>query len=71
MNQCDHGHETTGEVRALPVSRDPEQGNILVCRRHFRGELEFRKERARTTGLDDWDFPSWESLRVVAQGLFV
>ena len=61
MNHCDHGHETVGEIRRLPTGGD---GAILVCHRHYRRELSFRTERARDTGRDVWDWPSWESLTV-------
>jgi hypothetical protein len=71
MNQCEHGHETTGEIRALPLGGDPDQGSMHLCRRCHTKELAFREERARTTGREKWDFPSWESLRVVSGGLFV
>ena len=46
----------------MPLSRDPHHGNVIVCRAHYKIELAFREERAKETGRDKWDFPSWESL---------
>ena len=60
MNTCDHGHETPGEVRVLPLSREPHHGNVIVCREHHAAELRYREDRANETGRDKWDFPAWE-----------
>ena len=61
MNTCDHGHQTTGEIRALPLAGG---ANLLVCHRHYLHELDWRRMRARETGIDKWLFPEWESLEI-------
>ena len=65
MNTCDYGHQTTGEIRRLPLSRNAHHGNVLICRNHFELEMEWREDRARSTGRDKWEFPTWERLGVV------
>jgi hypothetical protein len=66
INACDHGHETTGEVRVLPINPDNPMGsNIILCYAHYRHEIEWRKER--NLDLEDsakFDLPKWESLKV-------
>lgn len=64
MNTCDHNHQTPGEIRQLPIGFDPHHGNMLVCRRHFEAEIEYRRERAKFTGADKWRFPKWEDLTI-------
>mgnify|MGYP001617986761 CR=1 FL=1 len=59
MNQCDQGHETKEEIRSLPIGG---QGNILVCKEHYRKEIEFRKYRI-LEGVP-FDLPKWEALKV-------
>jgi len=61
MNSCDHDHQTTYETRLLPYAKD---GNLIVCRRHYDQEMAYRRGRAVDTGIDKWDFPSWDSLDV-------
>lgn len=62
MNQCDHGHETRGEIRILPTGGG---GNMHVCRAHFDHEIAYRQRRKRELrGGDEWWLPSWESLQV-------
>jgi hypothetical protein len=60
-NSCDGGHETQHEVRRLPISED---SAVLVCRSHYNKEMAFRRDRQRETQVA-WDFPTWESLRIV------
>ena len=64
MNHCGHAHETSQEIRRLPVGCDPAHGAVLVCYAHYEQEMRFRHERAKETEADRWEFPSWESLRV-------
>lgn len=65
VNHCDHGHETRGEIRRLPISgRGMNQSAVLVCYTHFREEIAYRNERARQTGRDKWEFPEWTDLEV-------
>ncbi len=64
MNTCDHGHQTTEEVRVLPLGRSPHHGNLILCRRHYQREMTYRRERARETGADKWEFPEWDTLDV-------
>lgn len=63
MNTCDHGHQTHGQIRALPLSGG---ANILVCHGHYQREMEYRRERGRQTGMDKWRFPRWFDLELIA-----
>lgn len=59
MNYCDHGHETIGEVRVLPLGGN---GNMLVCQRHYHEELQ---ARWHSNAWDkETDFPAWETLKI-------
>ena len=58
MNYCDFNHSTDEEVRLLPCG----ESNVIVCKRHWQYELEFR--RNNFTQLSKEDFPSWESLKI-------
>lgn len=63
-NFCDHNHETTEEVRLLPTSGGALHGNMIVCRRHYEAELDYRRATKSTLG-KEWDaFPAWDSLKV-------
>lgn len=62
MNYCDHGHETRGEIRRLPLGMDPHHGALLVCHAHYQQEMAYRRERGRETGMDKWTFPAWATL---------
>jgi len=55
MHYCDYGHETTEEVRRLPIG---EQSGIWVCRRHYEEQIAAWKEQ----GQDVSDVPAWEEL---------
>lgn len=44
MNTCDHGHDTVEEVRVLPIGG---QGNLILCKKHFMAEMNFRREENR------------------------
>lgn len=63
-NSCDYGHETCNEIRVLPLDRLENGSNILICNKHYKHEMSYRKERAKETNPDNWDFPTWESLKV-------
>jgi hypothetical protein len=63
LNTCDHGHDTTEEVRVLPISENG--GNAIICRAHYHEEMRFRLYRNRE--LEDFakfDLPRWEDLKV-------
>ena len=59
VNQCDHNHATSGEVRILPYGGG---GNLIVCRAHYEAEMRFRRERI-AAGVT-FELPEWESLEV-------
>lgn len=61
-NSCDHGHQTAGEVRLLPIGGG---GNVIVCRSHYLHEIQFRLKRI-ADGVP-FDLPEWESLTVYGQ----
>ena len=70
MNTCDYDHQTKREVRRLPIAGCGEnQSAINVCQVHYATEIAFRRERARQTGLDKWEFPEWNDLAVEAPEL--
>lgn len=60
LNVCDFDHDTTDEVRSLPIGGD---GNIIVCYRHYVREMEFRRERNNNSGAS-FSLPSWDSLKI-------
>lgn len=62
MNTCDHGHDTTHEVRLLPYGGG---GNIIVCLTHYNVEMKYRRERNRELGdANQFDLPTWHALKV-------
>lgn len=63
-NSCDHGHQTCDEIRSLPIGGG---GNVLVCKKHYNKEMEFRRERI-SCGIP-FDLPSWEKLTLYLQEL--
>ncbi len=62
INQCDHGHETTEEVRLLPTSDGELHGNMIVCFRHFTHEIRHRRAHCPDAGARM--FPTWQSLKI-------
>lgn len=70
---CCGGHcqRETGEVRVLPISRDPHHGNVILCRACFEREIAWRKERNRELPADAllaFALPKWEDLKVYDPG---
>lgn len=61
MNQCDHGHATTEEIRALPLGGD---ASLLVCQSHWQRELNHRQNVLKE--ILPGDLPEWESLKVTS-----
>jgi len=77
MNTCDHGHDTSEEVRLLPFGN----GNLILCRKHYNDEMKFRREENQekfpsrifwendTTlrnipHVNAYETPSWYNLKV-------
>lgn len=58
INSCDGGHETTDEVRVLPISKNG--GNVIVCRKCFFKEID---ERIKRHG-EDATAPKWRDLTI-------
>lgn len=59
-NSCDHGHQTSQEVRLLPLGAG---GNVIICLDHFCDEITFRRERNRNLDKEcQFDLPAWEDL---------
>lgn len=51
-----------GEVRRVPIGGD---GAVILCRRCFRAEIVWRKERNKELGeYAQFDLPKWEDLEV-------
>jgi hypothetical protein len=69
MNTCDHNHQTDTEIRKLPLN-EKDHSNLLLCYRHFLGEMMFRRERNKELS-DDAKFllPRWESLDVYEKAI--
>jgi len=55
MRYCDFGHETSEEVRRLPIGGE---SGIWVCHAHYLAQLRSWKEQ----GQDVSDVPAWEEL---------
>jgi hypothetical protein len=62
INSCDHGHQTFGDVRSLPIGGG---ANVIVCREHYGTEMQFRRERIAAGA--PFDLPEWESLTVYGE----
>lgn len=60
---CDGGDGCDGEERrVLPL---PGAGNLILCRKHLRGEIEWRRCRNGELAQDcQYPLPSWEELEV-------
>lgn len=63
MKFCDHSHSTDEELRVLPTDGG---GNLIVCYKHYKVELSYRKEMKDKNG-GEWQFPKWDSLRVYGE----
>lgn len=66
MNTCDYGHQTTEEIRILPLSRVPHGGNVLVCKHHYHQEMNYRVAmiKSGTWTAENVALPEWESLEI-------
>ena len=67
---CDGGHcrAEAGEVRTLPMSKEPYHGNLILCRACHVAEIAWRKGRNKElTGSAKFDTPKWEALEVYKQ----
>lgn len=67
---CDNDKCTsaTGEVRLLPLGKSANHGNLIVCRACWQYEIDYRRGRNRTLGVDcKFDLPAWETLKVYGQ----
>lgn len=54
-----------GEVRLLPVSKDPMQGNLILCRNCFQHEIEYRESRNLELAPEArFHLPKWETLSI-------
>lgn len=64
---CDGSHctEHAGEVRVLPLSRDPHHGNLILCRACWYYEIAWRRMRNVSLATDaQFDLPEWSALAV-------
>lgn len=63
---CDgSGPCCAGEVRVLPLGKNPHHGNLILCRNCHWREIEFRKDRNTELAPDcRFDLPTWETLNV-------
>ena len=67
---CDGGHcrAETGEVRTLPMSAEPNHGNLILCHACYIAEIAWRKSRNKElTDYTKFDTPKWEVLEVYKQ----
>ena len=64
---CDGGvcKSAAGEVRVLPLGKDPNHGNLILCLGCFNHEMFWRRDRNRELGKDcKFDILKWEDLKV-------
>lgn len=64
---CDHEKcaSETGEVRVLPLTKDPHHGNLILCRACYAYELGWRIMRNKELSKEaQYALPAWESLKV-------
>jgi hypothetical protein len=68
---CDgSGPCESGEVRLIPLGRNPDHGNMILCRLCFERELDFRRERNRELSPDcAFALPAWTSLEVYGKAV--
>lgn len=65
-NMCDgSGPCQPGEVRLLPLGKNPHHGNLILCHHCFLREYAFRVERNTELSKEcRFDLPQWDSLKV-------
>ena len=65
MDFCDYDHQAR-EVRRLPIDHDDPAGSaIIVCYRHYRDEMDWRRQRnADHTLYERFVLPRWQDLEV-------
>jgi hypothetical protein len=55
----------TGEVRVLPMGKQPHHGNLILCQACFNNELNWRRQRNRQLGKNaQFSLPAWNDLQV-------
>jgi hypothetical protein len=60
-----NGPHDLGEVRKLPVSTDPDQGNSILCHACYVREIEYRSSRNRELEpACRFRLPAWRELEV-------
>lgn len=66
---CDgSGPCDSGSVRLLPLSRNPDHGNLILCRCCFKHEIAWRRQRNRDLAKDcAFALPRWEDLAPYGQ----
>ncbi len=66
QNNCDgSGPHAEGEVRVLPLTKDPHHGNLILCPQCFRREMMWRFLRNTELGEEaQYEIPDWQSLEV-------
>ena len=67
QNNCDgSGPHLSGEVRVLPLGKDPNHGNLIVCRSCYNREIDYRVERNADVA-QPYDLPAWTELEVYGE----
>ncbi len=64
---CCGGHclNDEGEVRVLPLGKNPHHGNLILCRYCFEHEMNWRRDRNRDLAKDaQFKIHAWDSLEV-------
>ena len=64
---CDGANCTSskGEIRALPVSTNPDHGNMLLCRSCYDHELKHRRNSNHRRSEDSkYQTPKWNDLKI-------
>jgi len=63
---CDgSGPHAAGEVRILPVSANPDHGNMILCRNCYHREIAYREDCNKTLASNDqFALPVWDSLKI-------
>lgn len=63
---CDGGEGCSGqERRVLPLTREAGGSNLILCRKHLRGEIEWRRCRNGELAEDcRYPLPAWEELEI-------
>lgn len=61
----EHCVNITGEVRLLPLGKQPDHGNLILCRTCFNHEIAWRKQRnLELADSAAFSLPKWEDLKV-------